>query len=158
MNPLATTVRGLAAGTVLSIVGASLLGAETADALTGLGHEVFLIGAPANPMTRQLGTTIATWVRARHAEHLRGVLDARVDSVSARGDDVVLALGDGTELTVDLVIEKYEAAQDRMTGKFSGTLRSKAGKELKVEVRGLQGSVSRIATSGANSRITFSFY
>lgn len=93
----------------VGIVGASLLGAETADALTGLGHEVFLIGAPANPMTRQLGTTIATWVQARHAEHLAGVVDARVDDVSVRDDDVVLALrtgtGTGTELTVDLVIE-----------------------------------------------------
>lgn len=89
----------------VGIVGASLLGAETADALTALGHEVFLVGSSTNPMTAQLGTTIATWVRAHHAEHLAGVLDARVDSVSTRGDDVVLALSNGTELTVDLVIE-----------------------------------------------------
>ena len=83
----------------VGIVGASLLGSETADALTSLGHDVFLIGTAANPMTRQLGATIAAWLRARHAEHLAGVLDARVDSVSARGDHVVLALSDGTELT-----------------------------------------------------------
>ena len=89
----------------VGVVGASLLGSETADALTDLGHEVFLIGATNNPMARQLGTTIATWVQARHAEHLAGVLDARVDSVSTRGDDVVLALSNGTELAVDLVIE-----------------------------------------------------
>jgi 3-phenylpropionate/trans-cinnamate dioxygenase ferredoxin reductase subunit len=89
----------------VGIVGASLLGSETADALTNLGHDVFLIGATTNPMARQLGTTIATWVQARHAEHLAGVHNARVDAVSARGDDVVLALSDGTELAVDLVIE-----------------------------------------------------
>lgn len=89
----------------VGIVGASLLGSETADTLTDLGHEVFLIGAAINPMTRQLGTTIATWVRAQHAEHLAGVLDARVDHVSVQGDDVVLALSNRTELTVDLVIE-----------------------------------------------------
>lgn len=89
----------------VGIVGASLLGSETAEALTDLGHEVFLIGAAITPMTRQLGTTIATWVRARHAEHLAGVLDARVDYVSVRGDDVVLTLSNRTELTVDLVIE-----------------------------------------------------
>ena len=89
----------------VGIVGASLLGSETADALTGLGHEVFLIGPTTNPMTRQLGTTIATWVRARHAEHLAGVLESRVETASARGDDVVLALSNGTELAVDLVIE-----------------------------------------------------
>ena len=89
----------------IGIVGASLLGSETADALTALGHEVFLIGATTNPMTRQLGTTIATWVQARHVEHLAGVLDARVDYVSLRGDDVVLVLSNRTELTVDLVIE-----------------------------------------------------
>lgn len=89
----------------VGIVGASLLGSETANALTDMGHEVFLIGAPINPMTRQLGTTIATWVQARHAEHLSGVVNARVDSVSTRCDDVVLALSDGTELTVDLVVE-----------------------------------------------------
>lgn len=89
----------------VGIVGASLLGSETADALTSLGHDVFLIGAATNPMTRQLGTTIAAWLRARHVEHLAGLLDARVDSVSARDDDVVLTLSDGTELTMDLVIE-----------------------------------------------------
>lgn len=89
----------------VGIVGASLLGSETADALTALGHEVFLIGAPTNPMTRQLGTTIARWVQARHVEHLAGVINARVDSVSTNGDVVVLALSDGTALTVDLVIE-----------------------------------------------------
>ena len=92
----------------VGIVGASLLGSETADALTDLGHEAFLIGATHNPMTRQVGTTIATWIRARHADHLAGVLDARVDAVSVRGDDVVLALSNGTELTVDLVIEAVE--------------------------------------------------
>jgi NADPH-dependent 2,4-dienoyl-CoA reductase/sulfur reductase-like enzyme len=89
----------------VGIVGASLLGSETADALTGLGHDVFLIGAASNPMTRQLGTTIAAWLRARHDEHLAGMMDVRVDSVSARGEDIVLALSDGTELSVDLVIE-----------------------------------------------------
>ena len=89
----------------VGIVGASLLGSETADALTDLGHEVFLIGATNNPMTRQLGTPIATWVRGRHAEHIAGDVNARVDSVSTRGDDVVLALSNDTELTVDLAIE-----------------------------------------------------
>lgn len=89
----------------VGIVGASLLGSETADALTSLGNEVFLIGATTNTMSRQLGTTIAAWVRAQHQQHLAGVPNARVDSVCARSDDVVLALSNGTELTVDLVIE-----------------------------------------------------
>ena len=89
----------------VGIVGASLLGSETANVLTDMGHEVFLIGAPTNPMARQLGTTIATWVQARHAEHLAGVANARVDSMFTRCDDVVLVLSDGTELAVDLVVE-----------------------------------------------------
>ncbi len=56
-------------------------------------------------MTRHLGTTIATWVQMRHEEHLTGVFEARVDSLKALGDGVTLALSNGAELTVDLVIE-----------------------------------------------------
>lgn len=89
----------------VGIAGASLLGSETADALKGLGHDVFLIGMAANPMTRHLGTTIATWVQTRHEEHLAGVFEARVDSLEVSADGVTLALSNGTELTVDLVIE-----------------------------------------------------
>ncbi|MDP3951121.1 NAD(P)/FAD-dependent oxidoreductase [Microbacterium sp.] len=89
----------------VGIVGASLLGSETADALKGLGHDVFLIGAAANPMTRHLGTTIAAWVQMRHEEQLAGVFEARVDAFDASSDGITLALSDGTKLTVDLVIE-----------------------------------------------------
>ena len=102
---LARVVAKPCRSTRVGIVGASLLGSETADALRDLGHEVFLMGATNNPMTRQLSTTIATWVQARHVEHLAGVVNARVGSVSTRGDSVVLALSSDTELTVDLVIE-----------------------------------------------------
>lgn len=89
----------------VGIAGASLLGSETADALKASGHDVFLIGAAANPMTRHLGTTIATWVQMRHAEQLAGVFEARVDALEASSDGITLALSDGTKLTVDLVIE-----------------------------------------------------
>ncbi|WP_183097612.1 NAD(P)/FAD-dependent oxidoreductase [Nocardioides pelophilus] len=89
----------------VGIVGASLLGSETADVLTTLGHEVFLIGAAADPMARRLGTTIARWVRKRHEEHLAGLIEARVDSLEVAGDGLRLALSNGTGLTVDLVIE-----------------------------------------------------
>jgi len=89
----------------VGIAGASLLGSETADALKGLGHDVFLIGAAANPMTRHLGTTIATWVQTRHEEHLAGVVEARVNSLEVSGDGVTLTLSNGTKLAVDLVIE-----------------------------------------------------
>ena len=96
----------------VGIAGASLLGSETADALKGLGHEVFLIGAAANPLTRHLGTTIGMWVQTRHQEHLAGVFEARVDSFEVRGDGVILALSNGTELTVDLVIEALGVVPD----------------------------------------------
>jgi hypothetical protein len=39
----------------VGIVGASLLGSETADVLTTLGHEVFLIGAAADPLGPSVG-------------------------------------------------------------------------------------------------------
>ncbi|MFW2514504.1 NAD(P)/FAD-dependent oxidoreductase [Demequina sp. SO4-13] len=89
----------------VGIAGASLLGSETADALKASGHDVFLIGAAANPMSRHFGTTIAAWVQARHKEQLAGVFEARIDALEASGDGIALALSDGTKLAVDLVIE-----------------------------------------------------
>ena len=80
----------------VAIAGAGLLGSETADALKCLGHEVFLIGAAANPLSRHLGTTIGTWVQTRHEEHLAGVVKARADSFEIRDDVVVLALSNGS--------------------------------------------------------------
>lgn len=96
----------------VAIVGASLLGSETADALQGLGHHVFLISRAPNPLNRLLGTTVAAWVTAQHRENLAAVLTATVDTVQAQHHDVRLGLSNGTELSVDLIVEALGVTPD----------------------------------------------
>ena len=88
----------------VAIAGASLLGSETADALQGLGHQVYLIDRTPNPLHRLVGATVAAWVTAQHRENLAAVIEATVDTVEAQDSDLTLGLSNGAALQVDLVI------------------------------------------------------
>ena len=96
----------------VAIVGASLLGSETADALRSLGHDVFLLDRAPNSLHRLLGTTVAAWVTAQHRENLAAVIDATVNTVQAQHLDVSLGLSNGSELSVDILIEAIGVTPD----------------------------------------------
>jgi NADPH-dependent 2,4-dienoyl-CoA reductase/sulfur reductase-like enzyme len=87
------------------LVGAGLLGAETAGSLQTVGASVTLVDAAARPLSRNLGATAAGWV---HDEHLRAGVDLRtgtgVAAVGSVGHAVVVTLDDGDTIPADAVV------------------------------------------------------
>lgn len=88
------------------VVGAGLLGSETADALSAMGHQVHLVDRERSPLERLLGQAVAAWVDERHRDRLASV---RHDSVLAvrpgvRRRGVEVRLRSGSAIRADLVI------------------------------------------------------
>lgn len=95
------------------IAGASLLGAETADALNALGHDVSLVDPLPTPLTRLLGPAIGAWAQEQHRLHLSAVLEDRIIALTASGGEGITAdLSGGGRLEGDLVIVAAGVAAD----------------------------------------------
>ena len=78
----------LAPGARLLIVGAGLIGAETASTATGLGCEVVLADPDVRPLAKVLGPELADWLHAQHAPRgIETVLDA-VDSFTTSSSGI----------------------------------------------------------------------
>lgn len=88
----------------VGVVGASLLGSESADTLRQLGHDVCLIDPAANPLARLLGSAVGGWVTDQHLQHLDAVFEGTVDAIDTRGHELALRLSTACEVAVDLVI------------------------------------------------------
>jgi len=88
------------------VLGAGLIGTETAGILTSGGHRVTLVDADERPLEARLGPLVAEWARERHRS--AGVLTQfgrRVVYVApADGDSVGVELDDGTVLAADVVV------------------------------------------------------
>ena len=88
------------------VVGAGLLGSETAETLDGLGHRVHLVDPAASPLGRLLGPGVASWVDAQHRARLDGVWQDTVAAVE-RGvlaGTASVRLDGGSRITADLVV------------------------------------------------------
>lgn len=88
----------------VGIVGAGLLGAETADTLGSEGVAVTLIDPDPAPLDRLFGETVGAWVRSQQHARLTPAFGASVLEVRARGDAVALVLSDGRTAVVDVVL------------------------------------------------------
>lgn len=95
---------GRPAGVV--IAGAGLLGSETAEALSGMGHRVHLVDPQASPLERMLGRGVASWVDEQHRDRLDDVRQDTVVAVEPGGRDggTSVRLGSGSSITADLVV------------------------------------------------------
>ena len=88
----------------VAVLGAGLVGAETAAALRDAGAHVHLVARSTLPLTSALGARLAGRVAALHREHLTAHLGVAVDHGLSTGRRRGIALDDGTELELDLVI------------------------------------------------------
>lgn len=99
----AASVRGDRAVRVC-ILGAGLLGAETADTLAASGAEVTLVDPHPAPLRRLFGTRVAGWVVDRQRERMRVAFGASVIAVDPAGAAVSVRLSDGERVAADLVL------------------------------------------------------
>jgi NADPH-dependent 2,4-dienoyl-CoA reductase/sulfur reductase-like enzyme len=94
-----------AEGRRIVVVGAGWIGLETAAAARRAGAEVTVVESLEAPLLRVLGPEVAEVFAGLHREH--GVdlrTGARVDAVTRDGERAVVRLGDGSEVTADLLV------------------------------------------------------
>nr|WP_176946491.1 FAD-dependent oxidoreductase [Blastococcus aurantiacus] len=110
----------LTPGAAVAIVGAGLIGTETAGVLRQAGHRVVLLDTAAAPMAPLVGPTVAKWILQAH--RAAGV-DVRVgttlQTLSEQADQSLsLALSDETQVAAEVVLAALGAAPD--TGWLTG--------------------------------------
>ncbi len=89
----------------VTVVGAGVLGAETAATLRGTGHDVALLEAAAHPLARVVGPALGTAIADLHRRHdvdLR--CGALLQGARRDGKRLVLDLDDGATLRSDVVL------------------------------------------------------
>jgi 3-phenylpropionate/trans-cinnamate dioxygenase ferredoxin reductase subunit len=92
-------------GCRLVIIGGGWIGLEVAAAASGAGSLVTLVEKAELPLLRILGPEVAGIFAALHHDH--GVdlrTSATVSSIRASGGEAVVRLGDGSQLSADLVV------------------------------------------------------
>lgn len=88
----------------VAILGAGLVGAETASLLTDRGHQITLITRSTTPAARVVGTRTDARLTALHRSRTT-LLAGRVPTgIRRRTDTLIIDLNDGTAVTADLVI------------------------------------------------------
>lgn len=88
----------------VAVVGAGILGAETADSLAASGLEVTLVDTSAVPLHPRIGTVVGDWVAEQQRSRMRVTLGSGVRHVEPGRDGVRLELTDGEPLEVDVVV------------------------------------------------------
>lgn len=87
-------------GAPIAVLGAGLVGSETASALAALGARVHLVERSSTPMVPVLGATAASWLARSHAAAVETAFGREIGSVHAVDDGLAITLDDGTRLAV----------------------------------------------------------
>jgi len=111
----------LQAGRRIAVLGAGWIGLEVTAAARNAGCEVVVIEPAAHPLLRVLGPEVGSLFADLHREH--GV-DLRTDvspsAVSAVGDEVTVALSDGSSVTADELVVGVGAAPRTQLAEAAG--------------------------------------
>lgn len=91
-------------GVRLTIVGAGLIGAETASAALTLGAEVTLIDPADPPLVPAVGPALARRLHRMHEEHGIRVLTGIPAAITVQGKEHRIALEGGAAVSADLVL------------------------------------------------------
>jgi 3-phenylpropionate/trans-cinnamate dioxygenase ferredoxin reductase component len=129
-------LRGLLTrGAPVLIVGAGLIGTETAGVLRHAGHHVVLVDAAATPMAPLVGATVAEWILR---EHRAAGVDVRpgitLRALSTKADGRLSAtFSDGTQAAPHVVVAAPGVAPDTGWLADSGVLGGDAAGALTVD-------------------------
>lgn len=102
----------LAPGVRLAIIGAGLIGAETASAALDLGAEVTLLDPVSPPLVPAVGSDIANRLHRMHAARGIRVLTGIPKAITADSAGHRIAMGGGASIDADLVLVGIGAVPD----------------------------------------------
>ncbi len=91
-------------GTRVVIVGAGLIGAETASTLLELGADVTLVEPALPPLVQAVGPVLAEHLHAMHAGRGIDVIHDAPARIELDGPERVMTLTDGTQLRADQIL------------------------------------------------------
>ncbi|WP_051325753.1 FAD-dependent oxidoreductase [Glycomyces tenuis] len=98
----------LEAGTArITVLGAGLVGSETASLLHRAGHQVTLVARSQTPLVPTLGQVVAEHVAALHRDHVTALFGRTVAAFHHRSDVLDVHLDDGTVIESDLTITAH---------------------------------------------------
>ncbi|MCV9994832.1 FAD-dependent oxidoreductase [Paeniglutamicibacter sp. ZC-3] len=101
----ADTLRGLLApGVRLAIVGAGLIGAETASSARGFGAEVTLIDPVEIPLVPAIGEGLATRLHNMHAQHQVRTVTGIPEEITQGAEGYGILLSTGETIAADVVL------------------------------------------------------
>ena len=102
----------LTPGVRLAIIGAGLIGAETASAALDLGAEVTLLDPVSPPLVPAVGSDIANRLHRMHAARGIRVLTGIPKAIAADSTGHRIAMGGGASIDADLVLVGIGAVPD----------------------------------------------
>jgi 3-phenylpropionate/trans-cinnamate dioxygenase ferredoxin reductase component len=113
----------LVPGACVLVIGAGLIGAETASTAAELGCEVTLVDPVAAPLAEAVGAELAAWLHARHG--VRGVATVRTGVASMRARDSGLEatlIGESSARLFDVVVLAVGMVPDTRLATAAGLL------------------------------------
>ncbi len=106
----------------ITVLGAGLVGSETASLLHRAGHQVTLVARSKVPLAPILGRTVAEYLAALHRDHVSVLFGKTVAAFHHRSEALDIRLNDGTVVESDLAITAHGTvpAPPDMDGSASG--------------------------------------
>ncbi|MGR2752919.1 FAD-dependent oxidoreductase [Agromyces arachidis] len=152
----AERVRGLLpqGGGRVVILGAGLVGSETASLLADAGVDVTVIARSPLPLRDQLGPTVASELLRRHRHRIRIRTGRSVARASSRSGEAVIELSDGETLEADVAIVAHSTLpHSPASGSHRGAITVDA--RLRTGLRGVYaaGGVASILAHGTAIRV-----
>ncbi|RXZ50221.1 pyridine nucleotide-disulfide oxidoreductase [Agromyces binzhouensis] len=138
----------------VAVLGAGLIGSETASLLADSGVDVTLLARSPLPLRDQLGPTVASDLLRRHRDRIRIRTGRDVARAATRSDIVVVELSDGETVEADVAIVAHGTLARRPSvGAQTGALTVDA--RLRTGLRGVYaaGGVASILSHGTAVRV-----
>ncbi|MFB9959139.1 FAD-dependent oxidoreductase [Agromyces bracchium] len=136
------------------ILGAGLVGSETASLLADAGVGVTLVARSSLPLRDQLGPAVASELLRRHRDRIRVRTGRSVARATTRSSSAVIELSDGETLEADAAIVAHGTLAHRpASGSDQGAITVDA--RLRTGLRGVYaaGSVASILARGTAIRV-----
>lgn len=137
------------------ILGAGLIGSETASLLAEAGADVTLVSRSPLPLRRQLGPVVASELLQRHRDHVRTRFGHPVTRITGGSESVVVELEDGERLEahVALAAQGTVARRPALVGSREGSIAVDG--RLRTGSRGVYaaGGVAAVRSGGVSVRV-----
>jgi 3-phenylpropionate/trans-cinnamate dioxygenase ferredoxin reductase subunit len=137
------------------ILGAGLIGSETASLLAEAGVDVTLVSRSPVPLRRELGPVVASALLHRHDAHIRTRLGHPVSHVTVGSESVVIGLEDGERLEAHVAVVAHGTVARRplLSGSREGSIAVDGRLRTRLRDVYAAGGVAAVRTAGASMRV-----